>query len=210
MRETLLFKILLYTHITSGMVSLVSGVFPMVLEKGGKIHRRAGLVFVIAMNLVAFSAFSISIITDNKFLLAIAVFSFYMNYMGYRVLKNRSYKFVWYDWAVVAGSAIAVGYMVSTLHPVLLVFGFILGFMIVQDSSKQLQGEDAIKEARRARVLQHISRMVGTYIATVTAFLVVNVKNVNPAWLPWLLPTFVGTPFITYWSVKWRKKLAKA
>ena len=209
MRETLLFKFLLYSHIAAGMLSLVSGAIPMALEKGGKLHRRAGLVFVIAMVVVALSAFSISVITDNKFLLAVAVFSFYMNYVGFRVLKNREYKFSWYDWLVVGAAAVIAAYMVSTLNTVLLVFGSILALMIIQDVGKQLRGPEVLKQARRMRILQHISRMVGTYIATVTAFLVVNVKNVNPAWLPWLLPTFIGTPFIIYWSIKWKKKLAR-
>ena len=42
--------------------------------------------------------------------------------------------------------------------------------------------------------------MAGT-IATITAVMVVNV-SMNPVWLPWLLPTIVITPLITWWNVR--------
>jgi hypothetical protein len=41
----------------------------------------------------------------------------------------------------------------------------------------------------------HIGGMGGGYIATVTAFVVVNVK-MNPGWILWLLPTAIGAPII--------------
>ncbi|MFN8300373.1 MAG: hypothetical protein U0T75_14830 [Chitinophagales bacterium] len=207
MRETLLFKILLYTHIVSGMIALASGAVTLSLAKGGKLHRRIGLVFFMAMLLVSFSALAISIITHNNFLLAIAVFSFYMNFTGYRFLQNKIFKYQWFDWAVLLSGGLIAGFMVTTLNTVLVVFGALLSVMVVQDVLKQTRGEEVIKQARRRKVLDHIGRMVGTYIATCTAFLVVNVKNVNPAWLPWLLPTFIGTPFIFYWVGVWKKKL---
>lgn len=207
MRETLLFKILLYTHISSGMLALLTGAVTLAIEKGGKLHRRLGLVFFVAMLAVSFSALAISVLTDNKFLLAIAVFSFYMNYTGYRALQNKAFKYQWFDWLPLLAGGIMAGFMITTLNTVLVVFGALLAIMVVQDMLKQTRGEEVLKQARRRKVLDHISRMVGTYIATTTAFLVVNVKNVNPAWLPWLIPTFIGTPFIFYWSAKWKKKL---
>lgn len=207
MRETLIFKILLYTHIASGGLALISGITPMLLEKGGKIHKRAGTVFVYAMFTASFSAFVLSIMTNNSFLLAVAVFSFYMNYTGYRALRNRAFKYVWYDWLASVVSASLGIYMISTRNTVLLVFGGILALMVIQDLYKQFKGDEAIREARRQRVILHIGRMVGTYIAAFTAFVVVNVKNVKPWWLPWLLPTLIGVPFIFYWAGQWRKKL---
>lgn len=207
MRDTLLFKSLLYLHISTGLLALLTGSITLAIEKGGKLHRRLGFVFFVAMLAVSFSALSISVLTDNRFLLAIAVFSFYMNYTGYRALQNKAFKYRWWDWIPLLAGGVIGGFMVATLHPVLAVFGSLLCVMVVQDVLKQTRGEEVLKQARRKRVLDHIARMVGTYIATTTAFLVVNVKNVNPAWLPWLLPTFIGTPFIFYWIGQWKKKL---
>jgi len=44
----------------------------------------------------------------------------------------------------------------------------------------------------------HMGRMLGSYIATVTAFSVVNFTFL-PTALRWLWPTVVGTPLIVLW-----------
>ncbi|HWB64137.1 MAG TPA: hypothetical protein VG603_11540 [Chitinophagales bacterium] len=201
---------MLAIHIASGGAALITGLIPLFSAKGGKLHRRAGLVFYYAMMAVAASAFVIAVGKHLNFLLAVAVFSFYMNYMGRRVLKNRGGKFMWFDWLPVAAGLVTGVYLVSTLQIVAVVFGGILVSMAVQDIIMQLRGDEAIKKAAKLRVLTHISRMVGTYIATSTAFLVVNINFVKPGWLLWLLPTAIGTPVIIYFTSQWRAKLKPA
>jgi hypothetical protein len=53
----------------------------------------------------------------------------------------------------------------------------------------------------------HIGMMMGAYIATVTAFVVVNYKIFSflhlPDWFFWLFPSMVLSPFIVYWTRKY-------
>jgi uncharacterized membrane protein len=206
MRETAL-EIFLYTHIACGMTALLTGFISIATEKGKKVHRKAGKVFFVAMILVAISAFVISIVKSNSFLLAIGIFSFYLNYFGYRALKNRNAKFKWFDWLVIAVSAATSGYMISTLNIVLVVFGVLLAYLLVANALPQLQGEEKLKEVRKRKMLAHIGNMMGSYIATVTAFVVVNINFVKPGWIVWLLPTALGLPVIMYYTRVWKKKL---
>lgn len=197
MRDAIL-KILLYTHIAGGACALLTGAASIVTKKGGKLHRRSGIVFFYSMLAVAFSAFVISIVKDIPFLLAVSVFSFYLNYTGYRALKNKTGKYEWYDWAITLLSVLTAVYMIYTTTIVLMVFGTLLCLIILRNSYTQFKGEEKIKEARKKKVLLHLGNMSGTYIATVTAFLVVNVNFVKPGWVVWLLPTAIGLPFIFY------------
>lgn len=206
--KELILKALLYTHIVAGGLSLITGAVAFIVTKGGKVHRKIGFVFFIAMLLVSFSAFFIAITKHLDFLLAISIFSFYMNYTGYRSLKNRDVKFKWFDWLPLVISAITVCYMFYSMNVVLMVFGGILTLFISGDIRQQFQNEEAIKKARRLRVITHIGRMSGTYIATVTAFLVVNINFVKPWWLLWLLPTAIGTLVIAYFTRQWTIKLS--
>jgi hypothetical protein len=50
----------------------------------------------------------------------------------------------------------------------------------------------------------HLQRMLGSYIASVTAFLVVN-NTILPPMIAWLLPTAAVTPLIVTWSRKHKK-----
>ena len=51
---------------------------------------------------------------------------------------------------------------------------------------------------------QHISKMSGGYIAAVTAFVVVN--EFIPGIYGWLSPTVIGTIYIVYHQMRFRKK----
>ncbi|HLP32398.1 MAG TPA: hypothetical protein VK202_02935, partial [Bacteroidia bacterium] len=76
--------------------------------------------------------------------------------------------------------------------------GFLLLFIIARNTYAQFQGEEKLKEIRKHRINTHLGNMSGAYIATVTAFLVVNVDFIQPGWLVWLFPSVIGVPFIFY------------
>jgi len=87
--------------------------------------------------------------------------------------------------------------------PVLLVFGFFLFSMSLQDLIKMKRK----KFVKNAWLFDHIGRMSGSFIATTTAFIVVNF-SMTPAWVLWLLPTAIGIPLIFMASKKWRNKFS--
>ena len=58
----------------------------------------------------------------------------------------------------------------------------------------------------------HIGGMVGGYIASVTAFLVINNEHYIglPPVVAWLLPTVMLVPFIVYWVGRYKKPVKKS
>ena len=73
--------------------------------------------------------------------------------------------------------------------------------------SKKVRQSGVLKEVRKRKMLAHIGNMMGAYIATVTAFVVVNINFVKPGWIVWLLPTALGLPVIMCYTRVWKKKL---
>ena len=53
----------------------------------------------------------------------------------------------------------------------------------------------------KERIARHLTNMLAGTIAVVTAVLVVNVQ-MEPVWVPWILPTVVLTPVIVWWNGK--------
>ena len=60
------------------------------------------------------------------------------------------------------------------------------------------------KSNENRRLYRHIGRMGGAYIATCTAFIVVNFTFL-PDILLWLGPTFIGSPLIAYSIFRYRQ-----
>lgn len=213
----LLFKILLVIHIIAGSIGLFTGTINIIRKKGDKPHVLVGKFFFYAMIINAIAGFIMSILHDNLFLLIIAVFSFYMAVTGQRFLylkkldKGQKPKTI--DWAVtitmicfaiffiIYGIALLVNH--NNFGIVLLVFGFIS----IQMARKDIATYRGRVKYKNYWLLIHIQRMIGAYIAALTAFLVVN-NTYLPGIVAWLLPSVILTPLIFYWSKK--KAIRKA
>ncbi|MBK9105236.1 MAG: hypothetical protein IPL92_11890 [Saprospiraceae bacterium] len=213
-----LFTAILILHIVSGGTGLITGTINLIRRKGDKLHNQIGLVFTYAMISAGASAIVLSMMHPNYFLFIVGVFTLYMVSTGYRYIRLRLEGIdngpKTLDWVLTGSMGIAgicfilFGgwqlYMKSNFGTVLLVFGAI-GILMVRSDLNNYKGQAA---ERNYWLLAHLQRMTGAYIASLTAFLVVNMDRL-PSFIPgilfWLLPTAVLTPMIIFWSRKYRQ-----
>src|SRR5690554_3566954 len=205
----------LFIHAFAGGLALISGFAAILSKKGQKLHIKSGSIYFWSMMTVIVTAIIMALLRDNSFLQSIAVFSFYLAFTGKRLLRYKkaiSPKPI--DWIISSiALVVAIGMLIAAAKimlligfaeeaPVLLVFGFFLFSMCFQDLIKMKRK----KFVKNAWLFDHIGRMCGSFIATSTAFIVVNFSMI-PAWVLWLLPTAIGTPLIFMVSAKWRRKI---
>lgn len=209
-----LFTILLVVHIVAGSLGLFTGTMNIIRKKGDILHKRVGSFFYFGMLINGFAGLIMSLIHINYFLLIVAIFSIYLVTTGQRYLALKELivtkKPQSIDWIISSvmllfgfGFVIFGGYLLfykNYFGTVLLVFGMISILMVRQDF-KNYQGKIKIKNFW---LLVHIQRMIGAYIAAVTAFLVVN-NSILPDIIAWLLPTALLVPLIVKWSKKYKK-----
>ena len=198
---------LLPIHILAGTIALLAAAFAICSEKGKKIHITAGRTYFWGMAGIFLTALPMSIITSNVFLFLIAFFSFYLAFAGRRFAQNRKGIASIVDWIAV-GLMIAAGlgmWVLAVFYSIennsqyitLTVFGF-LAIALGYTDYKTYKRQEATGKKRIAR---HLSNMMGGTIAVVTAVLVVNV-DMEPQWLPWVLPTVILVPVISWWNWK--------
>jgi len=205
-------------HIAAGSIALFVAPGAMLTVKGGRWHRRWGRVYVWAMGVVAVTALALATVRPNLFLALIAVFSFYLAYIGQRTIARRrpplGHRVTGLDWGgVVVAGAGAVGLLLYALlprgggrpglWPVALIFGF-LGLLLAGRELRSFWRPPADPHAWRYR---HMGDMLGAYIATVSAFSVVNFTFLPPI-VRWLWPTAVGVPLIVLWIRNYRRRFA--
>lgn len=213
------FFVFLTLHIIGGGVGLVSGTLNLILKKGGKRHQLIGHFFFYGMLLAGSSALLLAYIKSNYFLFIVGVFTLYMVITGKRYIYLKmlgvNQKPALFDWIIsLAMTFAALVFLVlgvrmqinqNNFGIVLIVFGIIsLGF--IRRDFINYQGK--MKE-KNYWLLMHLQRMTGAYIASATAFLVVNAKYIPfefPAFVFWLLPTAVLTPLISRWTKKYSKQ----
>jgi uncharacterized membrane protein len=203
-------KGLLVLHIISGFASLVFGLIPIVSKKGSNIHKKAGRVFFYSMLGVCFTSVVISLMKDNRFLLQIGIFAFYMNYAGWRAVKHKSLVPNTADWIIIVMGSLNSILMIGSLNLILMVFGGIGIFAATGHWKAFIKLTRKIELPPLSWLKLHIGMMTGAYISTVTAFVVVNYAVFSfinlPNWFFWFLPSAVLGPLIGYWTRKYTVK----
>jgi uncharacterized membrane protein len=202
---------LIYTHAFLGGVALLAGSVAIVSKKGKTWHKTSGKVFFYGMLGSALLALVIAVLPnhENGFLFSIGLFSTYLLLSGYRGLqyKNQSVSLGWDKLLstsmIVVGTAMVLGPVVwqGAANIVLAVFGGLAVLFGVRDLRMFTNPEILRKNWLKI----HLGKMTGAYIASVSAFLVVN-QFFHPL-LNWFLPTILGSVFITYWMVRIKKGL---
>lgn len=199
---------LIFAHAALGGLALCTGLIPLITKKGGTAHKKSGRVFFYSLLGSALMALLISCLANHKssFLFAIGVFSIYLTLGGFRAVsfKKKQHNFfidILLAWIMLAMGASMILYPLivsGAINIVLSVFGTIGALFAIQDL-RAFKDNDSL---RKKWLSIHLNKMVGAYIASFTAFIVVN--RFIPGIYGWLAPSFFGTLYIIYQSRKIR------
>lgn len=206
-----------WSHIAAGFVALFVGPGAMLTIKGGLWHRRWGKIYFWAMAFVAVSAVGLAIVRFDPFMLMIAAFSFYLAASGYEILgrKNPSQVAperlrltkILHACGLAAGMGL-LGFAFWNLKEgqsgmalVSVVFAVVAARFAIQEIASIRQ----VSTDRRRWFYQHMGNMLGAYIATVSAFSVVNFKFLPPA-VRWLWPSVIGGFGTFFWVRYYRSR----
>lgn len=206
------FHLILLLHILSGTVALVIAPLAMITVKGGLWHRRWGKIYFGTMAGVAVTATVMCFIRSGVFLFLVAIFSFYMALTGYSILRRKKPEDrpTLLDWCAAIAMLLAGIVFIGTgaldanlgrerwLRLFFGSFGLLLSSLDIYRFVKP-------SESKRAWMFVHMGRFLGAYIATVTAFSVVNFQFLPSLWR-WFWPTIVGVPLILIWQSFYKRK----
>ncbi|QHT71124.1 DUF2306 domain-containing protein [Rhodocytophaga rosea] len=205
-------------HIVSGMTAFFVAPLALIAIKGGKNHKIWGNIFFWAMVLVAISAIPMTFYHPNLFLFLVAIFSFHLSLYGYRSVQRRRsvdlQKSMRIDFWIACIAALCYGgfiawgiavFFTSGSHA----FGYIaivFGLIGMRFSFRNFKAFRTPPTDTMQWWFDHMQGMVGSYIATLSAFSAVNFYFL-PDTLRWLWPTLAGVPLLFFWERYYKKKM---
>ena len=213
-------RALLTVHVAAGFGSFLLAPVALATAKGGKQHKRWGMVYLCSMGVVAATAFPMALYRPVLFLALVAVFSFYAAFSGYRVLKLKDLArggsarpvdwfagtFTFLSSACLAGLAVLKPAWVQNMGVVAVVFGF-LGMRLAG-----VQMWSFVRKPKEKMIwwYTHLGNFIGSYIAAWTAFSVVTLPVIFPraGYVLWLWPTAIGVPAIVLTTAYYKRKFA--
>ena len=213
-------RALLAVHVGCGFGAFLLAPVALSTAKGGKTHKRWGMVYLWAMGGVAATALPMALYRPVLFLAMVAVFSFYAAFSGYRVLKLKSLAqggdakaIDWIAGGLTFASSFLLAYLgvfhgavVQHMGPVAVVFG-LLGMRL---SFVQMKSFVVKPKEKMFWWYTHLGNFIGSYIAAWTAFSVVTLPRLLPhaGKVLWLWPTAVGVPAIVLTTAYYKRKFS--
>ncbi len=207
--------IAIYIHAFFGGLGLITGIGSVIVKKGSKIHKRLGKLFSIGMLTSSIISLPIAWMPKhiNPFLFLIGLFTIYLVITGNRAL---TFKPKLKEKATLLDTSISGSMLVISIIMILLgVFGFfqkidnsilylffgVFGLLL---TIKDFYFFKKYKKQKNAWLLNHISKITGALIASITAFIVAGLGIGNL--IAWTLPSILGTFYIAYWSKQYKRK----
>ena len=198
----------LMVHISAGALCLVLAPLVLALTKGGRRHRRWGLVYFWSMGVVAATALVMALYRPMLFLALVAILSFYLTFSGYRVLRLKSLanggSAQAIDWAaaisVFAACACLTGF--GLFRPAWVqhmgIVAIVLGALGMRAAAADMYRFVHRPAERMFWLYVHLEKFIGSYIAIWTAFSVVTLSRLfaHAGLAIWLWPAAVGVPAI--------------
>jgi uncharacterized membrane protein len=210
-------KALLAVHIACGFGSFLLAPVALATAKGGKQHKRWGMVYLWSMGGVAVTAIPMAFYRPILFLALVAVFSFYAAFSGYRILRLKdlprggSAKPIdWIAAAITLLDGLALIYF-GVFHPekiqVIGIVAIVFGLIALRLAGVQMWSFVRKPTEKMFWWYGHLGNFIGSYIAAWSAFSVVTLARViGNHWYVWLWPTIIGVPAIVVTTAYYKRR----
>jgi hypothetical protein len=184
-------------HVAFGTLALAFGLVAICSPKGGRVHIRAGRLFVYAyLVVIATATIGLVFFDFRSFLAVVTLLSFYDVFAGYRALQLRGERPETVDRIASIVGLITpflfialMRYLHQPWSPVLT--WSILGGLLAVSAYDLLRNFLPIHWLKRVWVQEHLVKMMNAYIAITSAF----AGTVFARYMPWaaILPSALGT-----------------
>ncbi|WP_395372935.1 hypothetical protein [Marinicella sp. W31] len=205
---------LIFVHAALGGFALVAGLVAMSSKKGRAVHKKAGRIFYYALLSSALIALVVTLMPNHTspFFFCISLLTLYLLISGKRSLSMKSSEHALIADRILAILIIITGigmilyplFLYGKMNLILLVFGLVSCLFGLLDL--YVYRSPAVSQKHFLKL--HLSKMTGAYIATVTAFTVVN--KFFSGLLSWFLPSILGTLLIIYWLFKFSNRRTRS
>ena len=211
-------KSLLAVHVMGGFGAFLLAPIALISAKGGKQHKRWGMVYLWCMGVVAATAMPMALFRPVLFLALVAILSFYLAFTGYRVLKLRniaSSRAQPVDWIVTGACFLSSSALIllAVLRPTLVqhmgIVAILFGLLGIRASGMHLLSFMRRPADRMFWLYRHFQHFIGSYIAACTAFSTVTLPRLfgHTIWL-WIWPAAIGVPAIILTTAYYKRKFA--
>jgi uncharacterized membrane protein len=188
-------------HIGGGAIGLVSGTVAVIARKGGRLHRKAGTVFVVSMVVMAvFGCYLGFVMPDQRVNVFISIFALYLILTAWLTIRRR-------DSAIGLSEKIALLVGIGLCAPfAVLSFQLALGLTPLFKSAVPFKVPVRFGISGVSRISRHLWRMcLGLTLAAGSGFTNGFARLLpGPYHVPlaFFLPQFIPVGLLVFWMIR--------
>jgi hypothetical protein len=209
-----IYETLTLTHLSFTGIAVISGIAAMVASpKGGKFHKKTGMVYFYSFVGIILTAASMIFIKYKDLFVGITIFNTYLLLMGFRAVRYKNRKAAWLDWFLLSiffcgGLLLLLAAFKIGDYRWAIVRAFFAGltFYLAFKDFRYLRHKILVKQSWLS---EHMEKMLLTYVSLVSGVMLrvsdyLFSKEVK--WTFWITPYIVSLPLIMYWISKYKAK----
>jgi hypothetical protein len=195
-------------HITAGTVALLLGTIALISRKGNKIHRKSGLLFLLALLFViATGLIGVFVFGRNTFLLVITLLSAYQGFSGFRTIQTKSNKPALIDITMAIITLVSAFYFLYYFKKIGMMWSPVIiystvGWLVTIIAYDFLRYLIPSTQYKRTWFYEHIVKMIAAFGAITSAFTGTLFPDYQPysQFLPSVLGMLLMVGFILYYK----------
>ena len=204
----------------TGSESFVLAPVALATAKGGRQHKRWGMVYLWSMGVVSCTALPMTLFRPVLFLALVSVISAYLALSGYRVLKLKNLASGGsaqpIDWAaaciafLASASLAALGCFRPAAVQHIQVVAILLGSVGMGGTAADIYLFLRKPTEKMFWWYPHLAKFIGSYVAAWTAFSTATLSHIfrHAGIILWLWPAAVGIPAIILTTAYYKRRLA--
>ena len=167
---------MIFLHVTGGLLALTSGAVALSTQKGGRLHRRSGIVFVYAMLVMSTSGAVMAALMPERISVIAGMLTFYLVLTSLLTVRRRGPEFRWIDivatiYALVIG-LLSIAFAVTDGRDGTTPVGFLFGAVALLAALGDIRMLMSRHMEWSQRIARHLWRMCfALWIATASFFL---------------------------------------
>lgn len=197
----------IYIHVIAGIVAVILGLFALIFDKGGIMHKKSGRLFLVFLSIVIITGlFGFFIFRVNMFLFVLTLLSGYNGYSGFRIIKTKSNKPILKDILIALitlSSGIYFLYFIKTFGMIWspIIIYSTLGFLFLIIAYDFFRYFIPKMRYQNLWLYEHLYKMIAAFTALIAAASGTLLPNYHPysQFLPSILGTLLGIGFIVYY-----------
>ncbi|MEM7798663.1 MAG: hypothetical protein AAF633_05690 [Chloroflexota bacterium] len=216
---------MVFLHVLTSIISMGAGAFPIIVRNGKSYHRTVGKIYIFGIFLVSLTGLLLIFDHFEPIRLILPLYALYAVFSSWRIIRHKGAPPTLIDWAFTLTSLLFAALLIglgifqghalidetTLLDTAMSLLIIACSILLIRDGIYDIIAHLYPRLRRQWWLYSHLERMVSSYIALWTGFMIHTVSNWVPTpyvYIAWVIPGSIGWVFSFFYILHRKRQKA--